>query len=66
MMRNNLSCFDVNYLADSTFTFVSYGNSYHKSLDHVIRRNYQDIAVTETSVLNDVIVSDHFPIIANL
>ena len=65
MIRNNLFCFDVNYLDDSTFTYVFYGNIYYKWLDHVIGGNCQDIAVTETSVLKDVIGSDHFPIIAN-
>ena len=59
--RNSLECFDFRMLEPSTFTFVSYGNSYCKWLDHVVGRETDDITVSSIRVLYDMIGSDHLP-----
>ena len=61
MSRNSLRCFDVQMLEPSTFTYISYGNSYCKWLDHVIGRDADGIKVTSTRVLYNFIGSDHLP-----
>ena len=65
-MRNSLQCFDFTILENSTFTYISNGNTYCKWLDHVIGLNTRDIVVSDTRVLYDVIGSDHLPLTATI
>ena len=62
MTRSSLECFDFSILDSSTFTFISYGNSYCKWLDHVVGRNSDAIRVSAAKVLYDRIGSDHVPL----
>ena len=43
--RNSLKCFDVLSLPPDTFTFVGYGNSQSRWLDHIIGREHSNIEV---------------------
>ena len=62
MERNDLVCYDVDTLDNSTFTFLSYGNSYTKWLDHLIGKDCDKTKVMDIRVLNEVFGSDHFPL----
>lgn len=62
MLRNSLRCFDVESLSADTFTFVGYGNSQSRWLDHVVGRNHDNINITNMCVLIDVNGSDHLPL----
>ena len=61
--RNDLRCFDVDILDEDTFTFLSYGNSFTKWLDHVIGRTCNNADITNVKVLYDKLGSDHFPMV---
>ena len=60
-MRNSLKCFDFDMLPADTVTFISFGNTYCKWLDHIVGSDSEDIFVSEVRVLTEVIGSDHFP-----
>ena len=60
--RNNLKCFDFETLDSSTFTFISYGNTHCKWLDHVVGRDSDNVSVSSVRVLYEVIGSDHLPL----
>ena len=62
MERNELVCYDVDVLDNSTFTFLSYGNSYTKWLDHLIGKDCGKTRVSNIRVLNGLLGSDHFPL----
>ena len=66
LSRNSLQCFDYAMLESSAFTFVSFGNTYCKWLDHIVGRNANGISVSSTRVLYDVIGSDHLPLAATI
>ena len=61
--KNDLICFDVDILDEDTFTFLSYGNSFTKWLDHVIGRICNNVDITNIKVLYDKLGSDHFPMV---
>lgn len=60
--RNSLKCFDVLSLHADTFTFIGYGNSQSRWLDHIIGKEHSDIKVTGIRIMNDVNGSDHLPL----
>lgn len=62
MHKNSLVCFDVDQLNLDTFTFVGYGNSSSRWLDHIIGENHKDIDVCHIKVLNEINGSDHLPL----
>ena len=62
MSRNSLDCFDFKILDSSTFTFISYSNSYTKWLDHIVGRGTEHINTSRASVLYDIVGSDHLPL----
>lgn len=62
MMENNLTCFDVAQLASDTCTFIGYGNSVSRWLDHVVGLQQDLITVNNINVLGDKIGSDHLPL----
>ena len=64
--RNYMECFDFKLLDSSSFTFVSYGNTHTKWLDHIIGRNTEGINISRTQILYDMIGSDHLPLTAVL
>ena len=66
MSRNSLECFDFKLLDFSTFTFISFGNSYTRWLDHLVGRDTGDMAVSEACVLYDMVGSDRLPLAITL
>ena len=64
--RNNLKCFDFDFLDVDTFTFTSYGGSHCKWLDHFIGRDCIGVELKDMAVHYDLVGSDHLPISANL
>ena len=64
--RNYLQCFDYAMLSPDSFTFVSYGNTYCKWLDHIVGRDSDNITISSTKILYDVIGSDHLPLTATI
>ena len=64
MQCNSLKCYDVDQLPDDTFTFISYGESHCKWLDHIIGKNSSHVRVKDIKVYSDLTGSDHFPIAA--
>ena len=66
MPRNSLECFDFKLLDSSTFTFISFCNSYTRWLDHIVGRGTSDMAVSEACVLYDMVESDHLPLAMTL
>ena len=63
---NDLTCFYVNVLDSQCFTFVPFNNSNIKWLDHVVRRNSQNILIQEIDILYSMIGSDHLPVVATI
>ena len=61
-----MECSDFKLLDSSSFTFVSYGNTHTKWLDHIIGRNTEGINISRTQILYDMIGSDHLPLTAVL
>ena len=49
-------------LRADTFTFVGYGNSQSRWLDHVVGRKCDDASINNMRVLVDVNGSDHLPL----
>ena len=64
MQCNSLKCYDVDQLPDDTFTFISYGESHCKWLDHIIGKNSSHVRVKDIKAYFDLTDSDHFPIAA--
>ena len=62
IMRNSLKCYDVELLNSDTCTFVGYGNSQSRWLDHIVGRNQNGARIVDINVLEDVIGSDHLPL----
>ena len=62
MGRNSLKCFDVESLGPDTCTFVGYGNSQSRWLDHIIGRNQNVSKIVNITVLEDITGSDHLPL----
>lgn len=62
MRRNSLKCFDVDSLDANSFTFVGYGNSQSRWLDHIVVKEHEDMEVTNVRILCDINGSDHVPI----
>lgn len=62
MSRNSLKCFDVHSLEIDSFTFIGYGNSQSRWLDHIVGKEHKNIEVTGIRILNDVNGSDHLPV----
>ena len=62
MSKNSLECFDFKLLDSSTFTFVSFGNSYTRWLDHIVGRDTIDTTLSKACVLYDMVGSDHLPL----
>lgn len=62
MNDNSFSCFDVSMLPLDSFTFIGYGNSVSRWLDHIVGREDSMVKVKKVAVLNDIIGSDHFPL----
>ena len=65
-MRNFLKCFDVDMLDDSSYTFVGYGNSVSKWLDHVLGKGHKSIKIDNVRTLQNIFGSDHLPLVATL
>lgn len=51
---------------DSSYTFLGYGNSVSKWLDHVLGKEHDCIKEKNISILQSVFGSDHFPLDATL
>ena len=66
MTRNCLRCFDYETLDSNTFTFMSYGNSFCKWLDHIIGKNGDGFEVRDIVVRHDLTGSDHLPLSASI
>ena len=66
MDTSSLKCFDVIALPHDSFTFLSYGNSASRWLDHVIGRVHDDVTVNNIKILHDMIGSDHRPLTFSL
>lgn len=66
MAEHVLTCLDVDMLDSNTFTFMAYGNSCRRWLDHVIGRDHAQVTVQNMEVLSSKIGSDHFPLSFNL
>ena len=63
MMRNSLKCFDVDSLSPDTCTFVGYGNSQSRWLDHLIGKSFDgSICIKNICILDEVNGSDHLPL----
>ena len=62
LTRNSLTCFDVESLSPDTCTFIGYGNSQSRWLDHIIGRNQNGARAVNINVLDDMIGSDHLPL----
>ena len=66
MQRNDLKCFDVEVLPPDSITFVGYGNSATRWLDHVVGRLSPSSVIHRFKVLDEFIGSDHLPLEFNL
>ena len=64
--ENNLKCFDVDMLPNDTYTFIGYGSSRGRWLDHFVGKCLENIRIKCMSVLYDVYGSDHVPLEINL
>ena len=62
MINNLLECIDVSQLPSDSFTFVNYGNSFSRWLDHVVGRQTDDIYVKNVGIRHEIFGSDHSPI----
>ena len=62
MNDNRLTCYDVNELDDTSFTYISYGGSHTKWLDHVVGSNDANTCINNINILYDMIGSDHLPL----
>ena len=63
--RNDLYCFDINTLGSDTFTHINYGTYHCRWLDHIIGRLSSDLKLENVLVLDDLIGSDHLPLLAS-
>ena len=61
--RNDLTCFDVEFLDSDTFTHINYGSDQCRWFDHFIGRLSNGIELNNVQVLVDMIGSDHLPIV---
>ena len=59
--RNSLKCFDVEALPPGSHTFVGYGNSTTRWLDHVVGRQVPVSQIHKIRILYELIGSDHLP-----
>ena len=59
--RNSLKCFDVEALPPDSHTFVGYGNSTTRWLDHVVGRQGPVSQIHDIRILYELIGSDHLP-----
>ena len=59
---NNLICFDFYALPYDTYTFMSYGNSVSKWLDHLVGKSHENVSFHSFNVLHKINGSDHAPI----
>ena len=66
IINNSLKCFDVTQLNNDSCTFVGYGNSVARWLDHIIGKEHRDIEVINIEILDDFVGSDHFPLQATI
>ena len=64
MRNNSFECFDFNILPNDSFTYVGFGHSNCRWLDHFIGRSSSDVGIREIDILYDLIGSDNFPIVA--
>ena len=60
--RNNLTCYDVNELCNDSYTFIGYGNSQSRWLDHIVGRGEECASIRDINILVDFIGSDHLPL----
>ena len=60
--RNGLMCLDAEVLPPDSFTFVGYGNSATRWLDHIIGRQASSTSIHDINVLYEMIGSDHLPV----
>ena len=60
--RNHLKCFDVGLLPHDSFTFIGYGNSQSRWLDHIVGTVHNYVRVNKIQILTDVTGSDHLPV----
>ena len=63
--NNDLTCFDVDHLDLNTFTHINYGTNHCRWFDHIIGRFSTDIKLNNIRVLNELMGSDHFPLMAS-
>ena len=66
IQRNLFKCFDVDFLDENSCTFVGYGNSVSRWLDHVIGKEHGNVKVTGAKILYDIVGSDHLPLEATI
>ena len=60
--QNSLKCFDFEFLDKDTFTFMSYGGSFTKWLDHIVGRSCDNVVIKDIKVIHEKYGSDHFPL----
>ena len=60
--ENNLICFDFYALPNDTYTFISYGNSVSRWLDHVVGKSHENVSLDSFKVLHEINGSDHVPL----
>ena len=60
--KNNLICFDFYALPNDTYTFISYGNTVGRWLDHVVGKSHENVSLDSFKVLHEINGSDHVPL----
>ena len=60
--KDNLIYFDFYALSNDTYTFISYGNSVSKWLDHVVGKSHENVSLHSSNVLHEINGSDHDPL----
>ena len=63
LIRNDLKCYDVEFLSNNTFTHINYGNNQCRWFDHCIGRMSDGIKLASVHVLEEMIGSDHLPLL---
>ena len=59
--QNSLRCYDFDLLDEDSYTFIGYGNSVSKWLDHFVGTENNNIVVEHVKILDGINGSDHLP-----
>lgn len=66
VVKSKLNCFDVNFLPNDLFIFISNCNFHFKWLDHIISNETTNCNITIIKICYNTVGSDHFPLAFNL